>query len=217
MSGRIDGWLILAAVSIFGASLANLYAVSPAVGRGLFLRQAVFGCVALVLFWVCSSIRVTAWQQAAPMLYGVGLALLLAVLLVGEVRSGTRGWFVVGPLSLQPSEFARVATMLLVAAQIGGREEPRLGRSGTIGLLLILLAPIALILVEPDLGVALTYTPIFAAGLWLGGGPDRPSGRGRLRLRERAAIPTPRGLCGIPPRDPDPKPSAPDSRRGSCG
>ncbi len=67
MSGRIDGWLILAAVSIFGASLANLYAVSPAVGRGLFLRQAVFGCVALVLFWVCSSIRVTAWQQAAPM------------------------------------------------------------------------------------------------------------------------------------------------------
>jgi rod shape determining protein RodA len=169
MSGRIDGWLILAAVSIFGASLANLYAVSPAVGRGLFLRQAVFGGVAVVLFWICSSIRVTAWQQASPIFYGVGLALLVAVLFVGEVRSGTRAWFVVGPLSLQPSEFARVATMLLVAAHIGGRGEPRLGRSGTTGLMLIILAPVALIWAEPDLGVALTYTPIFAAGLWLGG------------------------------------------------
>ncbi len=173
MSGRIDGWLIFAAVSIFGASLVNLYAVSPAIGSGLFLRQALFGCVGMALFWVCSSVRVTAWQQAAPMLYGAGLTLLILVLFFGDVRSGTRAWFVVGPFSLQPSEFARVGTMLLVAAHIGSREEPRLGRSGAFGLALIILAPVALILAEPDLGVALTYTPVFAAGLWLGGIPGR--------------------------------------------
>jgi len=107
------------------------------------------------------------------MLFAIGVAFLLAVLLLGEVRSGTRAWFVLGPLSIQPSEFARVGTMLVVAAHLGGRNEPRLNKSAVAGLVLIFLVPIALILLEPDLGVALTYAPLFIAGLWLGGVPAR--------------------------------------------
>lgn len=169
MQHRIDTGLMLAVVSVLAASLVNLYGVSSAVGSGLLVRQAVWGVFGLVLLWACSFVSATYWEKAAPKIYGLGLIALVAVLVFGQVRSGTRGWFILGPVSLQPSEFARLGTMLMVAAFLGKREEDQLNLRAFLIVGVIVAVPVALVFLEPDLGVALTFGPALVAGWWLGG------------------------------------------------
>ena len=93
--------------------------------------------------------------------------------MVGDVRSGTRAWFAVGPFTFQPSEFARLGTILMVASWLARRPRHRL-RIWEVGQLVGIVGTAAvLVLVEPDLGVTLTYLPVMVAGLWLGGMPAR--------------------------------------------
>jgi rod shape determining protein RodA len=169
MRYRIDAGLMLAVVSVLAASLVNLYGVSSAVGPGLLLRQAVWGVIGLAVLWACSLISSTFWEKVAPKIYALCIIGLIAVLFLGQVRGGTRGWFVFGPISLQPSEFARLGTMLLVAAFLGKREEDLLDLRAFVLLSAIVGLPVALVLAEPDLGVALTFLPALVIGWWLGG------------------------------------------------
>jgi len=169
MRYRIDTSLMLAVVSVLAASLVNLYGVSSAIGAGLLLRQAIWGVSGLGLLWACSLVHATFWEKAAPKIYTLCLIPLVAVLFFGQVRGGTRGWFILGPASLQPSEFARVGTMLLVAAYLGKREEPFLDFRSFFFLGAAVGIPIVLVLAEPDLGVALTFGPTLVIGWWLGG------------------------------------------------
>jgi rod shape determining protein RodA len=76
-------------------------------------------------------------------------------------------------MTLQPSEFARLASILLVAAWLGKRRTNSLGPREVLIVVAIVAAAACLVAVEPDLGVALTYLPIVVAGLWLGGLPGR--------------------------------------------
>lgn len=169
MRYRIDAVLMLAIVSVLAASLVNLYGISSAIGTGLLLRQAVWGVFGLALLWVCSFVGATYWEKAAPKIYALGIFALIAVLFFGEVRGGTRGWFVLGPVSLQPSEFARLGTILMVAAFLGKREEDHLDLLSFLTLAVIVALPVGLVLLEPDLGVALTFGPALVIGWWLGG------------------------------------------------
>ncbi len=169
MRRRIDSMLMLAIVSVLAASLVNLYGVSSAVGSGLLVRQTIWGALGLALLWACSFVRAPFWERTAPKVYALGLMALVAVLFFGQVRGGTRGWFVLGPVSLQPSEFARLGTMLMVAAFLGKREENHLDLRSFLIVSAIVAFPVALVLLEPDLGVALTFGPILVVGWWLGG------------------------------------------------
>ncbi len=169
MQHRVDTGLMLAVVSVLAASLVNLYGVSSAVGSGLLMRQAIWIVIGLALLWACSFVRATFWEKAAPKIYALCLIALVAVLIFGQVRGGTRGWFVLGPISLQPSEFARLGTMLMVAAFLGKREEDRLDFTAFLIVSAIVAVPVALVLLEPDLGVALTFGPALVIGWWLGG------------------------------------------------
>jgi len=103
--------------------------------------------------------------------YGLGLAALVAVLLFGEIRSGTRGWFALGPLTLQPSEFARVTTILMVAAWLGRQSGTKLSARQAAVVAALVAAAAGLVALEPDLGVTLTYLPVAVTALWLGGLP----------------------------------------------
>lgn len=169
MRHRIDTVLMLAIVSVLAASLVNLFGVSSAVGAGLLMRQAIWGLFGLALLWTCSFVRATFWEKAAPKIYALCVLSLIAVLFFGQVRGGTRGWFVFGPVSLQPSEFARLGTMLMIAAFLGKREEDRLDLTAFLVIGAIVAVPVGLVLFEPDLGVALTFGPVLVIGWGVGG------------------------------------------------
>ncbi len=171
MEHRVDPWLILAVIGIMGASLTTLHTVSRVIGTNLLLRQLVWGMVGLVTLWLLSRVRLDVFERLAPLLYGVGLIALAAVLVFGVARGGNRAWIAIGPLTIQPSEFVRLAVILMVAAWLADRRGDRLKTGDVVVAVLLVGIPVGLIILEPDLGVALTYLPILGGALWLGGLP----------------------------------------------
>lgn len=171
MENRIDAWMILAVAGILGASLVTQHAVSEVVGVQLLARQLLWACVGMLALFILSSIRLDFYARFAPLVYAIGLAALVAVLFFGELRSGTRGWFAVGPLTLQPSEFARVTTILMVATWLGRRSGSRVSAKESAIVVGLVTAAAGLVALEPDLGVAITYLPVLVTALWLGGLP----------------------------------------------
>jgi rod shape determining protein RodA len=171
MEHRVDPWLMLAVVGILGASLTTLHTVSRVVGTNLLLRQLLWGVIGLITLWLLSRVRLDVYLRLAPVLYGAGLASLVAVLIFGVARGGNRAWIAIGPLTVQPSEFVRLAVILMVAAWLADRRGDRLKTWEVMTAVLFVCVPIGLIILEPDLGVALTFLPVFGGALWLGGLP----------------------------------------------
>ncbi len=163
--------MAFAVIGILGASMATLDAASRVVGSQLLFRQLLWGIGGLVALWLVSRVHPNVLERTAPLLYGLGLAALVAVLVAGEVRSGTRGWFAIGPLTVQPSEFARLTTIVGAAWWIARREARVLSLREAAGAAGLVGAAAVLVGLEPDLGVALTYLPVLGVALWLGGLP----------------------------------------------
>ena len=162
MEHRIDPWLMLAVVGILGASLMTLHGSSRVVGLNLLLRQ---------LLWLMSLVRLDIYERLAPLFYGFGIVALVVVLFVGEARGGNKAWIAIGPVTIQPSEFARLATILLAAAWLAHRGGRNLRVGDVVIAVAIVAVPVFLVVLEPDLGVGLTYLPVLAGVLVLGGLP----------------------------------------------
>ncbi len=113
------------------------------------------------------------WRAQSWPFYLLCLLLLLTVLVLGREVNASRRWIhLPGGFTLQASEFMKVALILVLARWFA--EHPRPQRFADLlypGL--IALVPMALILVEPDLGTSLTVLPIFFALCWLAGTPKR--------------------------------------------
>ena len=110
------------------------------------------------------------WIRQSWWLYVASLVLLVLVLVAGRKMYGAYRWLVIFGVPVQPSEFAKVALVLVLARVLGGGAvHPR--SFGTVVLALILMAiPFVLILQEPDLGTAMVLVPtaifmLFAAGM----------------------------------------------------
>ncbi len=109
--------------------------------------------------------RILAWW---PVVYGGSLVLLAGVLTpLGSTVNGTRGWYRLGPLQLQPAEFAKVAMIVAIAAYLGAAERVDLRR--LFGALMLMGGPIALTLLQPDLGSSLVFI-VAGLGMMVVGG-----------------------------------------------
>src|SRR3712207_3376816 len=126
----------------------------------------------MIAFFAAKRVRYTSWRALAPGFYILVLASLVLVLIpvIGTEIGGARRWFVFGPLSLQPAEFAKLAAVLALSCSVA-----RLPRGS--GLPLKPLAAVGalflLVLVEPDFGTSVVLLAGVAGGCL---GPRR-SGR----------------------------------------
>ncbi len=95
----------------------------------------------------------------APLVYVASIGGLVLVLTMGTVVNGSRSWLMAGGLSIQPSEFAKLAVVigmaLIVAERSEGRWRARVGATDVLAMLLIAAVPAALIMLQPDLGTML--------------------------------------------------------------
>ncbi len=114
LTESIDGTLMLLAVLIIALGLFTLYSAAyenPARMQAQFVNIG----VALVAMWIAAQVPPQTLMRMAVPIYAVGLALLVAVALFGEVANGARRWLHVGVVRFQPSEIMKIAMPLMLA------------------------------------------------------------------------------------------------------
>ncbi|PWG80075.1 rod shape-determining protein RodA [Pararcticibacter amylolyticus] len=128
-----------------------------------YSKQFFFIIAALIIGFIILIIDGKFFSTFSPVFYGVTLLLLIAVLIVGRNVGGNQAWIPIGNFRLQPSEFAKFSTCLLLAHYISS-SNLKMSDLKMIGIcLLILLIPTALIMLQPDTGSALTFTSLIFA------------------------------------------------------
>ncbi|HUK94936.1 MAG TPA: putative lipid II flippase FtsW [Gaiellaceae bacterium] len=143
-------------------------------------RQAGYALLGLVLMLVASRTDFRVLRRLAPVLMVSSIVLLLAVLVIGQAVNGARRWITVGPAVFQPSELAKLALAVWAAAYLARKRPPRtLGELWRpVGLLAGIVS--VLLLLEPDLGTAITILVMLSAMLLVAGTPVRTVGTGVL-------------------------------------
>jgi len=142
----------------------------PGAGEGAFafvIRQLIFAGLGFGVFLALQRIEYPALLRASPVLYGIGMVLLVGVLFTRPVN-GARAWFDLYIFKLQPAELMKPALIIALAHYLMHRESYK-RLSGLAMPLLIWFAPLALLMKQPDLGTTLTLVPVFVAMIFAAG------------------------------------------------
>ena len=173
---RIIPWgIVLVILAIGGFGLVVLYSAAGGSLQPWALKQGIRFVVLLLAMLVLAQIDPGLWLRWAYALYGVVLVGLLGVELLGQIGGGSQRWLDLGIIQLQPSEFMKLAIILALARFYQNLPRPFVTRvAGLWPPLLLIAAPAALVMLQPDLGTALAISfggiaVMFLAGvrLWL--------------------------------------------------
>jgi rod shape determining protein RodA len=133
-------------------------------------KQNAILLVGVLLMFLISMIDYHRLVDIALWAYGVGILFLVAVRLVGTKVLGGKRWINLGGgVHFQPSEWVKLVLILVMARFFWGLAGRRLSWADIAKTFALVGVPMGLVLIQPDLGTALTYFPILVAGLFLGG------------------------------------------------
>ena len=161
----LDGPLMLLILALTAYSAVIMVSASPERLGTLAVNTA----VAFLAMWLAARTPPPRLMSVALPLYALGILLLIAVALFGDVSKGARRWLNIGVTRIQPSELMKIAMPLTLAWYFQSREGMIRGRDFLIAISLLLL-PVGLIAKQPDLGTAILVTAsgffvLFFAGL----------------------------------------------------
>ncbi len=178
-------WFLLSFVLIL--SVVSVLEIRSATAmtkfHGFETKQIIFLLVGVVIMFVMSQIDYHRLLDIAPWAYGVSIVSLIAVLIphIGQKVLGARRWINLGGgLHFQPSEWVKLVLIIAAARFFWNivAEERELTWLDIGKAFALLGAPMLLVKLQPDLGTALTYSPVLIVGLYLGG----------IRWRQAATI-----------------------------
>ncbi len=125
-------------------------------------RQGSFFAIGFVVMLVVAQVHQSHWRLIAPLIYCVGVLLLIAVALFGEISMGAQRWLSLPGLPrFQPSEILKIALPMMLATYFHNRSLPPRFKH-VAGAMLIILLPVALIIEQPDLGTGML---VLASGM----------------------------------------------------
>lgn len=161
----LDGPLTLLILILVGYATVLMVSASPERLGPLALNTA----IAFSVMWVAAKTPPSRMMSAALPLYAIGVLLLIAVALFGDVSKGARRWLNIGVTRIQPSELLKIAMPLTLAWYFQSREGMLRVRDFFIAAALLLL-PVGLIAKQPDLGTSILvaasgFYVLFFAGL----------------------------------------------------
>jgi rod shape determining protein RodA len=172
--------LVLVGCIIAVSALGSLMIFSATRGRdpsdfdtSFLAKQVLFITVGAALMLVVATIDYRRYREAVPLLYGGTLVLLLMVVTgLGSERKGSQAWFQLGPFQLQPSEFAKIVVIVTLASVIA-HFNSELDATRLVAVLAVAGVPMALIMLQPDLGTTLVFVAIIMGMLLVGGAQVR--------------------------------------------
>jgi len=168
---KLDFATLLGAIALSG--LGVLAIASATLGQparaGIWHTQLLWLGIALVVALVVVAVDYHHWAEFSLLLHAAVCGLLVLVIFFGKEVGGNRSWLAFGPFNLQPSEFSKWTTCLVLANYLSERVRAGVGIRQILEMGVLAGAPMLLIAMQPDMGTALTYVPIYLAALLLGG------------------------------------------------
>ena len=176
LAGEIDRPLLIASILLALVGIIFVYSATAGavmeVKQGLYLKQLLWLGIALVGAGAVAVVPYRVYEgKSAYLLYGVGLAMLVLTVLVGHVGLGAQRWLGWGPVKFQPSELAKVATVLVLATVLADRKCDLSKVRSLVKPCLLAAIPFALVLKQPDLGTSVSFLMILVTMLFWGGLP----------------------------------------------
>ena len=161
---RINIKLLIVIISLVVFGLFMVYSASNVVAmyrysdKAYFLkRQLIFAAIGVALMIVIININIKKIYKATTIIYIVALILLILVLIpgIGMVRGGARSWIGIGSFSIQPSEFMKLASILLIAKYLSVNYKDLKKPLEFIKVLILIFLAFGLIMLQPDFGTGL--------------------------------------------------------------
>jgi len=141
-------------------SAGSAYAYARYGDKNYFIkRQLIWLIIGSICFYFSSHLKPSFYKAITPYLYVLTLILLLLVLVIGFVGNGAKRWISIGPITIQPSEIAKIAIILMLAKYFSDYEKRALDRKnkkyiffyGTVYPILIMLVPIVMVMLQKHL------------------------------------------------------------------
>jgi len=173
MLRQIDWVLFFCMMALTGLGVLMIYSATfQTIRADIYMRQLEWCAIATVAFFILLRVDYHFLADYSPVFYFGSLLMLIAVLFFGKRISGAKSWFSLGYFNFQPSEIAKIATILFLARYLSQETRSQLGFKDLLMSCLIMGIPMFLIILQPDMGTTITFLPpllilLFLAGLRL--------------------------------------------------
>ncbi|GHF30603.1 rod shape-determining protein RodA [Kordiimonas sediminis] len=168
----LNWFIVLTNIAIAGAGLVMLYSVAGGSWEPWAAAQSVRLAMGVCLMLMIAVTDIRIWMALAYPAWVVGVAMLLAVEVIGAVGMGGQRWLDIGFMRIQPSELMKIAVVLALARYFHGRDFYQSRRLVSLVFpAVLLIVPMILVVRQPDLGTSLMIVAGGAAVLFLAGLP----------------------------------------------
>ena len=137
--------------------------------RHLYRTQLIWLLLGSIVLYVIVLLPARFFYDYAYLIYGFTLMLLFLVLLKGHATAGATRWFAIGPIKIQPSEFAKIGTLLVMARVLSSSEISFEKITSLIWPCVLVLFPLMLTMKQPDLGTSMVFGAMFIPMLYFSG------------------------------------------------
>lgn len=160
--------LALAAIGLF-----SIYSATYDAKVGfVFYRQLAWSGISIFGLLVAAFLPLKTLQRIAIPSYVTTIVLLVIVLILGKTISGSKSWFGIGGFGIQPSEFAKVTTVLALAAFLSKTTTDLSEMKHLFTVIGIVLLPMILVFMQPDVGTSLVFFALLLPMLYWAGADD---------------------------------------------
>ena len=134
-----------------------------------FSRGLMWAAIASVVFLLATAFDYRWLKTLAWPIYALQLGLLVLTLLIGDGVGGSARWVEIGPLTFQFSEIAKILMIVVLANYLTSRSRSLDSLGSILGACILVGPPLALVMLQPDLGTSLVFAAILAGMLWMSG------------------------------------------------
>jgi rod shape determining protein RodA len=163
---RIDWIIIFCYLILVVFGLINIYSSTydnetSSNLNSLIGKQIIFLLISISFGIFILGIRTRFFQQFSFIIYMISLLSLIGLFIFGQTVNGANSWYFLGGISVQPSEFAKIATTFMIAKHLSGFQTNIKNKKSLIMGVFIILLPVSLIIMQPDPGSAIIFCSFF--------------------------------------------------------